>query len=351
MVTVGQSALARKGTAKDWAKHVFNFVDADNWGAANIKSGLSSGEGLITAVRDEVKGRNPIRKNGEIVDWQEIVAEPGVTDKRLLVLETEFSGVLQALKREGNRLSSLMRQGWDDGNLSTMTKTPYTATGAHISILGHISILELLKLMAEVDFVNGFANRFWWFAVRSSRILPFGGTPDIRDLTGVLNKRIQSALKVDKIGWTDQAHELWASSMYPELRQLPVGLMGEVLTRAAPHVRRVAGIYCLADGKQLLEPVHLEVSKALWDASVRCATYIFGKSLGNPIAEKLRAALRGVFPRGLTKNEILEDVFQRNTHAKIINAALCLLVQSGLVREVKEPREKGRPTLRYFLVS
>ena len=127
--------------------------------------------------------------------------------------------------------------------------------------------------------------------------------------------------------------------------------MGEVLTRAAPHVRRVAGIDCLADGKQLLEPVHLEVSKALWDASVRCATYIFGKSLGNPIAEKLRAALRGVFPRGLTKNEILEDVFQRNTHAKIINAALCLLVQSGLVREVKEPREKGRPTLRYFLVS
>ena len=91
---------------------------------------------MITAVRDEVKGRNPIRKNGEIVDWQEIVAEPGVADKRLLVLETEFSGVLQALKREGNRLSSLMRQGWDDGNLSTMTKTPYTATGADISILG-----------------------------------------------------------------------------------------------------------------------------------------------------------------------------------------------------------------------
>src|SRR5262249_18812421 len=115
-VLVGRSSLGRKETAGDWAKEVYNRIDG-TWALDRIQAGLSSGEGLISAVRDPLETRSPIRQKGKIVDWQTVVSDPGATDKRLLVLETEFGGVLRALEREGNKLSSLIRLAWDSGNL------------------------------------------------------------------------------------------------------------------------------------------------------------------------------------------------------------------------------------------
>ena len=57
---------------------------------------LSSGEGLIYAVRDRVEGEN---QKGEAV-----LLDGGVEDKRLLVLEAELAGVLKVMSREGNTL-------------------------------------------------------------------------------------------------------------------------------------------------------------------------------------------------------------------------------------------------------
>ena len=52
-----------------------------------MKGGLSSGEGLINEVRDEVK-----KWNGKEGTWE--VVDPGVSDKRLMVYEPEFAGAL-----------------------------------------------------------------------------------------------------------------------------------------------------------------------------------------------------------------------------------------------------------------
>jgi hypothetical protein len=348
MITVGQSALSRKGTAGDWAKHVFAMVDS-SWVSDHIKDGLSSGEGLVSAVKDPKEGRHPIKEKGKIVDWQSIVVDPGVSDKRLLVLETEFGGVLRALQREGNRLSALIRQAWDSGNLRSLTKDPWLSTNAHISIIGHITAAELLHLLGAIDFVNGFSNRFWWFAVRGGPPLPFGGMPDgLKDLATRLEEILKDAGTVNRIGWTDAAKDLWKGAMYSDLRELPAGQLSEILNRAAPHVLRVAGIFALADRGQVLEPPHLEAAKALWDASVRCASYIFGDKLGDPTADKLLHALREALPDGLTRKEIRENVFQRNLASARIKAALSLLITSGKVREVKETDTGGRPAHRYF---
>src|SRR5207253_3063030 len=86
--------------------------------------------------------------------------DPGVADKRLLVHEPEFSSVLQVCARPGNTLSAIIRQGWDTGNLRVMTKNdPGLATGAHISVVGHIGKVELLRCLDATDQANGFANR------------------------------------------------------------------------------------------------------------------------------------------------------------------------------------------------
>jgi hypothetical protein len=319
------------------------------WAADRIQAGLSSGEGLITAVRDLLETRSPIREKGKIVDWQMVVTDTGATDKRLLILETEFGGVLRALEREGNKLSALIRLAWDSGLLRSLTKIPHKATDAHISILGHITIDELRVLLSHIDIVNGFANRFLWFAVRRQRSLPFGGSvPDLTTLADLLNIVVEHARNVGRIGWTDKARDLWRT-MYDELAgSVPPGPLGEVLSRCHPHVLRLAGIYALADELAAIGEVHLSAARALWDASARCARYIFGDSLGDPNAEKILRALKEIAPSGLTRKEIREGVFQRNLPAPKIRLALALLIERHMVREVRETSTGGRPAHRYF---
>jgi hypothetical protein len=146
-----------------------------------VLHGLSSGEGLIYAVRDRVDGEN---KKGETV-----VFDQGVEDKRLLVLEAELAGVLKVMSREGNTLSPVIRQAWDDGALQTLTKnSPMKATEAHVSIIGHITRAELLRHLTETETANGFANRFIWIMVRRSKKLPFGGEWHKVDIAPLVRK-------------------------------------------------------------------------------------------------------------------------------------------------------------------
>ena len=67
---------------------------------------LSSGEGIIYAIRDE--------RREYVVDKQKnsgkfIVTDPGIEDKRLHVIVEEFAGALSCSKRDGNTLSSIIR--------------------------------------------------------------------------------------------------------------------------------------------------------------------------------------------------------------------------------------------------
>lgn len=111
---VGDSSRARKGDSSNAALRVLR--DADPAWAANIASGLSSGEGLIHAVRDPVE---KITAKGE-----RILADEGVSDKRLLVLESEFSHALKQFSRHGNVLSNVLRDAW--GGLNKHLKTGLT---------------------------------------------------------------------------------------------------------------------------------------------------------------------------------------------------------------------------------
>ena len=80
------------------------------------------------------------------------------------------------MARDTNILSAIIRQAWDSGNLKILTKnTPYTATGTHISIIGHITRGELVKRLNENETANGFANRFLFLCVNRSKVLPYGG--------------------------------------------------------------------------------------------------------------------------------------------------------------------------------
>ena len=292
VVLVGNTSRGRKGTAWANVKQVLAEVDPA-WADECITSGLSSGEGVIHAVRD------PITKTS--ATGQQTTTDPGVVDKRLMVVEPEFAQALKVAGREGNILSPTIRQAWDSGDLRTMTKnSPTRATGAHISIIGHITQTELRRHLASTDMANGFANRMNFILVRRSKLLPHGGHPDPDELKNVANEVAQSIQRVqhipDRIRRSDGFRTMWERA-YPELTRDRPGLLGAVLARAEAQVLRFALIYALLEASWGLQGHHLRAALAVWTYIERSAEIIFGQLLGDPVADDLLEALRRGTPR------------------------------------------------------
>ncbi len=121
MVLVGRSGKGRKGTAWSTPRYLLRQVDPD-WGQHRVKSGLSTGEGLIYHVRDPYEARQPIKEQGRTVGYERVVVDEGEPDKRLLIIEPEFAVMLKNMMRENNTLSGVIRLAWDSGDLSTLTR-------------------------------------------------------------------------------------------------------------------------------------------------------------------------------------------------------------------------------------
>jgi hypothetical protein len=186
-VLVGESSKSRKGTSLAHVLGVFERTD-EQWKRNCITNGLSSGEGLIWSVRDPIMKTSKDRKTG---GYETEIADAGIADKRLSVMEGEFANVLKVMSREGNTLSPVIRSAWDSGNLRSMTKNSEArATDAHISITGHITRDELRRLLTETESANGFGNRFLWLAVRRSKCLPEGGNIDSENLNDLVMRRL-----------------------------------------------------------------------------------------------------------------------------------------------------------------
>ena len=141
---VGETSKGKKGSSLGHVQRLFQMVD-EEWSKDCVHSGLSSGEGLIWCVRDEIKKKEPVKTKGIVTDYQEVIIDPGISDKRAFVVESEFALVLRVMARDGNTLSAIIRNAWDCKDLKTMTKnSPAKATQPHISIIGHITKDELL---------------------------------------------------------------------------------------------------------------------------------------------------------------------------------------------------------------
>jgi hypothetical protein len=350
-VLVGVTSKGRKGTSWGHTRRIFQRVDPD-WVSTRILNGLSSGEGLIWAVRDEITKEEAIRDKGRVTDqFQTVVIDRGVTDKRLLVLESEFASTLRVMARDGNTLSAVIRQAWDSGDLRTMTKnSPAQSTGAHISIVAHITKDELCRLIDTTEASNGFCNRFLWLCVRRSKLLPEGGyllDQAIDPLVRRLAQAVQFGRGVGEIKRDEAARTQWRA-VYPTLSEGKLGLLGGVVSRAEAQVMRLACLYSLLDMSYVVTPVHLQAALALWEYCEASAKYIFGQRLGDPIADELLSALRKN-NEGMTRTDI-RDWFGRNRKAYEIDRALSLLAKQGLARR-EESQSGGRPIERWLAIT
>ena len=334
VVLVGQTSKGRKGSA--WGRVERLLRDADPiWVSDHVKGGLSSGEGLIYAVRDP-------NNSGGVVD-------PGVTDKRLLDLESEFASTLRVIGREGNTLSATIRQAWDTGNLAVLTRNnPLRATGAHISIIGHVTRDELRRYLTRTETANGFANRFLWACTQRARILPEGGgEPEaLDDLVIHLRAVVEDGRTIGEIGFDDEARAIWYA-VYESLSEGKPGMFGAVISRAEAQTRRLAAVYTLLDGAEVTTAAHLLAGLAIWQYCEESARYIFGTVLGNPTAD---AIVRALAERGPLSQTDVGDLFGRHRGPDDIAEAQNLLEALGLVRVHRE-ETGGRPRMMWELTG
>jgi hypothetical protein len=343
---VGVSSKGRKGTAWNHVRQVLGVIDSE-WAGRRIQSGLSSGEGLIWGVRDAIEKQEAVREKRRIVGYQTVVEDPGISDKRLLILESELAATLRVMGREGSTLSTTIRQAWDTGDLRVLSKnSPAQATGAHITVIGHITRDELLRLLTSTDTANGFANRFLWVCSRRSKLLPEGGniqSVDFSQVTQKLTEIASCAKNAGELKRDDDARNIW-HEVYGALSESKPGLLGRVTARSEPQVLRLSLVYALLDGATVISAPHMLSALAAWDYCEASARFIFGDALGDPVADRILKALR-VNAQGLTRTEI-RDLFGRNQGECVIQAALTALEEYGLARR-QTIQTAGRPSERW----
>jgi hypothetical protein len=310
LILVGDSAKARKGSSLD---HVRRLLDhADPTLAARTLTGLSSGEGLIWAVRDPADN------------------DPGVADRRLLVIEPEFASVLKTAGRDISTLSPTLRSAWDGRPLAILTRNaPARASEAHISVIGHITRTELQHHVTPLELANGLLNRFLLVACRRIRLLPDGGRPDPLHGTGhdrTLRLALAAARDTGQLRFTDPARGLWHDA-YRQLAQPQPGIAGQLAARAEAHTIRLALIYALLDRAPAIAPDHLHAALALRDYTARSAAWALEPDTGDPIAEHIHTALLHA-PDGLTRTQ-LRDLLNRNVPVRRVEQALANLAAAG----------------------
>ena len=338
VANIGATSTGRKGTSWGRVRQVMELA-APDWCQANVFGGLQSAEGLIHNVRD--------KRTRRVGDGPEEVLDEGADVKTALVVETELGSVLKRMSKQGNTLSAVLRQAWDGHMLSNLSKhSPGKATGAHISVIGHVTEADVDSLLSKTELLNGFGNRFLWSYVRRSKELPFGGA-DIRAELAPLAEELKGAIlwaaRAGVVAWTRPAAKQWQEK-YKKLTEGRPGLCGAITGRATAQVVRLAMLYALLDSKNEIGTAHLSAALAVWSYCEASAVRVFGSQeddSSTQLAAELLAKLKEVAGSGLTRKEI-RDAYSRHKSAEELGEALSLLLDQGkVVRE--ERKTNGRP--------
>jgi hypothetical protein len=296
-IICGATAKARKGTSWNHVRNVIEAIDAE-WLSERVKSGVVSGEGITQVFEGE-------------------------DERRLLLFEGEFAQVLQVMKREGNTVSVLLRQAWDGSKIAVMRrKDAIEVEGAHISLVGHITLPELARLLASVEMSNGLANRCLWIHSSRSKLLPEGGgKANIADMTQRLSKTVSAASRRGEVRRDELASARW-HAIYQKLSEPPPGRMGEILSRAEAQVMRIALLLALLDESEFIRVHHLDAALAFWNYCEASAAHIFAGTFANPKGAKIWEALA----KGPMTMTDIHALFRNNATKAEIDAALAELM-------------------------
>jgi putative DNA primase/helicase len=327
---IGRSGRGRKGDALSLVLRIDESLrERKGRQAPQVhRGGLSTREGLIALIHDGYKqGRT--------------TADP-IVDKRLWVVESEFSNVLHQGRRDGNTLSAALRDCWDGISLKPATKTNRQyASNPHVCISGAISPEELLSLMKSRDLTNGFANRFLMIWAERTKVLPFPkatGQSKVEELTGQ-TAEVLKFLKSEqpicsdavRMEMSPQAQWRYGKLYRAELNaETGSALLGSLLERQAPMLLRLAMLFALTDMRTTIDVQHIDAAAAWMRYGAASAKFVFLSAdqelkliQTQKVATKLTSYLQRV--KVATRKQISDECFQRHETKSRIDAALDFL--------------------------
>ena len=339
-IHIGRTARGRKGTAVGVTERLHKAILAlDDAEAASGShrprtapavhvGGLSTREGLAWVLRDP----------SEVLDDDGNPTDPGQPDKRLLAIESEFDNVLEQGRRDGNTLSSALRDCFDGRDLAPLTKSNRTrATEPHVNCVGHITPHEMLNKLDGNSINNGFLNRFLVFWAERTRLVPFP-EPLPRDTIDQWACDLYEAVKQAQDGDGEmvlgqQARALYKATYLGEWSHATHSeLITALLERSPVIALRLAMTLALIDGRRTISAKHLQCGiewTRYWRASVeyiwrdraRLASTDGAEADLAKRADKIMGFLRttGV---PVSRAELLSHCFNRNLKASDLDAVL-----------------------------
>lgn len=333
VVLVGPTARGAKGTSLAAVRPILRAADEAWFSTARI-SGFASGEAIVA------------RLSGQLHSIQEAPIE-----KRAFVVEPEFSRLLIVNGRDGSTASPVLRGAWDEGRLQLIrAKQELFASGAHLSLLGHVTSDELCARIAGTDISGGFANRVLFACVeRAQRI----ASPRVLDpsLVAALAMRLRTAMNFARekreLRRTPEADAIWAD--FYENEPDRDGIVGEITARSAAQRLRLSVAYALLDTSPVVRPEHVFAAEAALRYCAASVEHLFGDLRGNDVQERLLRGVRDVYPCGLDGREQYA-LFGRHVSADRLSIARNALERCGLVRTVYETTG-GRDRLVSFAVE
>lgn len=357
---VGRTGRGRKGDATSLVQRIdMALREKDKFIAPQVhRGGLSSREGLALLIHDGFKeGKNEVAP---------------VHDKRLWVLESEFANVLQQGKRDGNTLSSALRDAWDGVSIKPATKSNRVwASNPHIALSGAVTPIELRALMASRELTNGFANRFLIIWAERTKILPFPKATSqsvVNDLAAKVDKVLRFAgadkpveRDVKHVEFSVEAQALYASMYLDKLNDQRSGeLVNALLERRAPVLLRLAMLFALCDETLKIQKCHLDAAMAwvnYWQDSVK---FIFATSNDETATAETNAAAVKILEflkinTKATRWQLTRDCFKGHLSRNRIDSAIdeLLLASPPKIVVNTEPRPKGNPgsSTKFYLLA
>ena len=343
---VGRTGGGRKGASWSAARRLLS-AGVPDFVAANIKSGLTSGEGLAAIFAEPEddpldpsgEAAAPSRRGGRGTGG---LLPPG--DRRLLVFEPEWAAVMARMRRDGNTLSATLRAAWEGGDLSTLNVSARVAPSSHVGLIAHITPEEFRAKLSSSDLAGGTYNRFLPLAVARTQFLPLSsGAPAdlVHDLGAGLADRLDAGSRTSSVGFTASAAVLWRD-LYVEFGtdHGDNGPVEQFLSRTAPNCLRIAAIHAALDRKSAIEPDHLNAAAALIRYSIASVRTVFNH---NEDTARLLAYITDAGPDGRTRREITSEHFGGNKKADYIDSMLNRLITSNAVTPTQRPRADGKP--------
>ena len=352
---IGRSARGGKGESLGLVRRIRNtitFEREDNPCGQIHNGGLSSREGLAGAVHDGY------RQGKEEV--------PAVDDKRLWIVEAEFSNVLAQGKREGNTLLPALRDVWDGGNIQPLTKgRGMWSTHPHIALHGNITPGELQARIEAREINGGTFNRILMVWAERTCMVALPEPTDTSVVAGFA-RRIEDAIRwargsypttrdSRKASMTPAAAHLW-ESLYTELkRPHPAGdLVAAATERRAPICLRIALIHAVLEKSLMITPDHIRVGHAWAQYGAATAAYVLagmgGQARDTDRERKVLAFLDKQPGNEADRRALINVCFKKHIDAKDLDRVLTPLVDDGVLhrREV-DPKAGGRKRVIYSL--